>query len=259
MIWIRCLIVACLTAIAYVRLQGFTVDAVVRFAGGAAEEVIQVPPGPYRYLGRGHQAFVFVNDAGIVLKVFNERRFTLPWPLNWLRPRLAAQRAKKREATFASYRLAWELLSEETGLLALHFAPTEGIAPVAIENRAQVRLDLDLNNVPFVLQRQGAPFYSEIERGEMGLQESIDQLLAFVNRCADLGIVDGDRDVEINFGVLEGQLLLFDPGRLSRIPLDRQDARKVLLRKATRRFRRWLVAHHPESVAYLDEKIASVI
>lgn len=260
--WIRLAVVCFLSALACVRLQGFTEGAIAPLLSNREVVGIELPPGPYRYVGRGHQSFVFANEAGVVLKLFNERRFTLPWPLNQLRPKWAQSRAKKRAATYTSYELAWEVLREETGLLGLHFGATEGLPLVEVENPAHVSLRLDLNGVPFVLQRQGQPFYPEVERrigalGEAGLRASIDQLVDFVNGCADRGVVDSDRDVEINFGIRGERSLLFDPGRLHRVALAQQEPRAALLRKATRRFRDWLAQHHPEGVPYLESVVCA--
>ena len=95
------------------RTEGFTVAKVsLPVRGALSESGYPIPSGPFRYLAKGRQCYVFEND-GVVLKLFKNNAWRLP---EWMPGE--EQRSRRKGLYLSSYKLAFELLREETGLSA---------------------------------------------------------------------------------------------------------------------------------------------
>lgn len=91
----------------------------------------------YRYLGKGCQSYVFESEDGkFVIKFFKYQRFRMH---SWLKffppmPALVKYRQEKMEKKWKkldgfvrSWKVAFEHLKEETGLVFVHLNKTEGL------------------------------------------------------------------------------------------------------------------------------------
>ena len=256
------------------RSDGFSLSKIQgKLVSGQAnipdQEILQSLDQPYTYLGKGRQCFVFISEDGKhVIKFINYRRFSLPsWlfavPLTHdLQLWLAAIEDRRRlrfDETINSFHLAIDQLREETGLEYIHFQQGDGLSFLSLTDRAHRTFQIDLNNIAFVLQKQATPIFDEFEtrwhlQGTKGLEEGIAQFCSFVQKRCALQIADDDRDVGINFGFIQGQPILIDPGRIYVDPSLQSKTRiDQETRIATKRLRKWLKIKHPETVAYLDQ------
>lgn len=268
--------------LAHERTDGFSLRAIQSpFSGDAAVQdraalplaVSRALSQPYRYLGKGRQAFVFESaDGKTVIKFFNQDYFQIPWYAcgAWpffqeKRQKILRQRAMRKEFYSHGYAIAFGEMPEETGVLHLHLAPSATPLPCleAVDKASRLHR-IDLNRVPFVLQTKMTPFYAGLEavwekEGNEGLYRIIDGFVATIARRLAKKIGDGDADIEHNWGLFEGRALHLDPGRFYRFdaPPTAQDQADAW-RRATCKFRKWLVRRHPEAASYLDEKIAAV-
>ena len=225
-----------------------------------SEEVERALAQPYFYLGKGRQAFVFVSkDGKTVLKFFNRRYIEMPWyaalplPSSWKEGERAKR--KKRQTFYSeSYPIAEALFKEETGILYVHMGKSEGdLGRVFLKDRASRWFSVDLNAVPFVLQKRGEPLYPALN--EQNLRAAIDAFSALVAKRISYGIADGEHDVEHNFGYLDGKVFYFDPGRLffSEKLQDPEEKRREW-GSSTHRFRQWLEREHPEMLTVFDQE-----
>ncbi len=220
-------------------------------------EIEKMLSQPFHYLGQGRQAFVFVSEDGkVVLKFFNAKYLQMPWygSLPFWKDKETLKRQKRREFYAESYLLAQERMKEETGILYVHLGKTDRpLTAVSLKDKASRLFQIDLNQIPFVLQKRGEPFYPKLTKEN--LSETIDSFLQLIAKRISYGIADADHDVEHNFGWLEGKLLHLDPGRFSL--LERLDDPKRIEQEwwsATHRFRLWLQKHHPECISFFDAK-----
>ena len=208
---------------------------------------------PYRYLGKGRQAFVFTSlDGRWVLKFFNQKYHRMPFYGAWIeKERL--KRERRKQFYLNSYQIAVDALKEETGLVYLHFGPSSEVLPsVCLTDKIGRGHVVDLNQIPFVLQKKAEPFYAMLEAGF--LKSGIKQFVSLIGKRIAKNIADSDHDVEHNFGVYEGKVVHIDPGRLYVDELLQEPQRlKHEWWSATHRFRKWLEREHPESVAFFDE------
>ncbi len=227
-------------------------------AGFLSEEATQALSQPYHYLGKGKQAFAFESkDGKWVVKFFNHKYFKLPfWAV--LLPEEKIKREKRRQFYELSYGIAAKSFHEETGIVYLHQGKSPSTLPqlLAADNLGRTHR-IDLNNTPFVLQRKAYPFYPALKAmTPEELDARIDQFLFLIATRIDRKIGDIDHNVEDNFGVLDGKVVHFDPGRLY---YDEALWEKEKLQhewwSATHQFRKWLMKNAPDRITTFDERI----
>jgi len=155
---------------------------------------------------QGGQSYVFISEDGnTVLKFFKE--MPRPWiPFhNYQKKKLT-----KLLRTMNGYRLAFERLPQETGLLALHFSPTSIPLRTVLVDRLAIEHSVDLSSIYFVLQKRAAPFHALA--GSFS-DETLAKVSALLKKRASVHIADHDPRLQDNLGWIDGQLVFIDPGR----------------------------------------------
>lgn len=228
---------------------------------------------PFYYLGRGGQCFAFASEDGAyVLKFMNNhwRRpqqwwLSLPWP-SALQKSFAKpfQRIlRKRDRDFQSYRLAFESLKEESGLLYIHLNKTDYLhTSVKIIDKLQIAHLVDLDTTPFILQKRAKKLYPYIEEtmqqgNEAQAKEAIQQVLNLIVKRCKQGIFDEDPKMHANIGILQEesglQPMFIDIGRFKKDPTRAvPEVYQKDLEVMTKRFRLWLQENYPSLLATLD-------
>ncbi len=226
-----------------------------RWASSCDVDLHEILAQKFSYLGKGTQCFAFVSeDNRYVLKFFKQRKFT--------KNKFISQRGKrKREMDFSSYKIAYELLREETGLLFSHLVLGDGFhAQVTLVDHAHTEHHIDLGNFEFVLQKRAADILPTIvtsmnEHGEEEAKKVIDGIFDFFHRRLDKGIVDLDPTIGGNLGVIEGTVVQIDVGRFV-IPdspkLFRKEWERFMFKN--RSFCTWLQENYPSLYAYYLEQ-----
>lgn len=94
-------------------------------------EIKQVLSQRFFYLGRGRQSFAFASEDGkYVLKFPRTDIYKIPFwtralPLTSYRKRAKAEKKRRQQFVFESFRIAIEELKEETGIIAVHLGKSE--------------------------------------------------------------------------------------------------------------------------------------
>ncbi len=196
------------------------------------EKVDQALSQPYHYLGSGSQCFVFTSqDGNYVLKFFKQRiyspsaflnRAPLPWFLHRYREKNREKRLDKCARDFASYKMAFEELQEETQLLYVHLNPTDFLKKtVFITDKLHIRHEILLDKLDFILQRRAEPAFDHIQRlmGQGKKKEAKQAILSLrtliENRCRK-GFKDRDPDIRTNCGFVGEKAVKLDVGRFER-------------------------------------------
>lgn len=269
--WVVSILVAfALGTIAIIRTENFSVEAIsgpltAENSSSFSSEVAARLAQPYRYLSHGRQAYVFISEDGqTVLKFFKRAYHSMPWygtllPI-WWREQEIAKREKRHQFYLQSYQIAEKEFKEETGLLFVHFGQLGEVLPrICLVDKASRSHEIDLNQVPFVLQKKGEPFYPFLLQQRKTLEGTIDLFLSQIAERIAKGIADGDQDVQNNFGWVEGKLLHFDAGRFFYDEtLKDSDRCKHEWWRATHHFRDWLEKEVPEVLPSFDEKIRTL-
>lgn len=222
---------------------------------------------PFTYLGSGGQAYAFVSaDGNYVLKFFKHHHHTTS-KLKRLLPskhKRQLKREKKRLRDLSSYKLAMEILPKETGLLYVHLNTTDYLnTRVTIYDKLHIAHELNLDEVPFVLQKKATLAYSYLdELIKNGMleeaQEAIDSIChLIISRCRQ-GIYDEDPRIHRNVGFINGKAMLIDVGRLKPDPRrhDPQTQRDDLI-KITKRLEIHLRQKSPQLADYLNDHVES--
>ncbi|NGX51104.1 MAG: hypothetical protein K1060chlam2_00961 [Chlamydiae bacterium] len=235
-------------------------------------ESLALTSNTFTYYASGSQCYVFLSEDGkSVLKLFKFQHMrTPPWlntlPLSGL---LRAKRAKKRqilERTFNSLSLAYDLFREESALIFLHLDRTTHLkSQVTLIDKIGKRHSLDLDSLPFLIQKKGELAYTSfdrwMERGEVEkVKRGIRELLTLALSRCKAGIFDKDPDFSTNFGFIDTTPFQIDFGRFT---LDQSEKEPRVHRpemvRITRNFHRWIEKNHPDLLDYFEKELLAII
>ena len=210
------------------------------------EDAVQEPfreewPREFTYLGRGNQAFAF-ESGRYVIKFFDRRKMEVPWygrfaSANWVQRRVGRALVQP-----VGYRLAYEHLREETALLQVHLGKSAQRYPiVTVRDRASRPFQIDLNEVPFILQEKAENSFLEALESSADVRPLLDQYLAIQRKRIGLGIANHDRHIKDNYRCQGERLIYIDPGRFYMEPaLTDPERLQAEWEKATYEVRRWV-------------------
>lgn len=260
-------VVLALSCIAWVRTE-FSLNRV----SAPLDETVEDAPSidmihalnqPFHFLDRGRQTFVFESEDGkYVIKFFDRNYIRMPWYAGWFVDEMkeAVKRDQRRFFYWNSYRLAEDLLKQQTALICVHQGKIEGLPYVSLVDKAKRTFVVDLNHTPFVLQRKGGSFYDFLDQvlkteGREGLLSALKGFLQMIDHRISLGVSDADHDVRRNFGCLDGAIFHLDPGRLSLKDLSNPHSHDSEWWRATYNLRKWLKKNHPDVVLDFDASL----
>lgn len=232
----------------------------------------------FSYLGKGHQAFVFLSEDGqYVLKFFKYppiREFEWLNHLSWIPPVAAyqgrhlkrnAERMAYLDSLYASWKLAYEELPDETGTVYVHLNRTNGwVGQTTLVDRIGIEHLIDLDEAEFLVQRRaqmlGPALEEMIAQGNVTAAQSlIDRLVTLIEADYQKGLADNDHALLQNTGLVDGAPIHVDTGMLARSPwLADPLIRQQTLLKHTAVLHRWLDQRCPELANYLDERLGAV-
>jgi hypothetical protein len=229
----------------------------------------------YRYLSKGGQSLVFLSEDGnYVLKFFKQRIFNIPrisTPIDflniYLKRRKENQRSAKRNRIYSAYQTGCDALSQETGILYVHFnttshLPRELFCTLASGETAS----WDLNHCDFILQKRAERLHAHLDKllaesnvNEAG--ESLKNLLQLYCTFFHKNVRDRDINIKNNYGFIEGKPALYDVGRL--IPCVGKKGKKKYQKRVhlniLPRFRKWVKLRYPLLIPYCDAAIAEIL
>ncbi len=173
---------------------------------------------------------------------------------------------QKQNTVFSAFKLAFEGLKEETGLLYVHLNPTTTLCrQLTLQDPEGNEHRLDLDPLSFVIQKKALLVSYTIdtlmEKGEVeSAKEAIDRMLVLAMHFYEKGYRNRDPNLRNNFGFIGEEPILIDMGRmvLCEEMKELQNSSKELLRVAPR-FRKYLAAKHPTLLPYFDERIANIV
>lgn len=228
----------------------------------------------YYYLDRGLQSFSFISEDGkTVLKILNNRYqdrlfwlnlFSLPPPFEKWRLEKIAVAKTKLHRNFLSYKIAYEQLKEETGLIFFHAFPDQLKQKARIVDNIGIEHCIDLNTTAFLIQKKATLFYPYLSQlKEKGDTEKAKQALsALLKFCVDRykkGIGDNDALIRTNFGFCQGKPMQIDVGPFYLDPvLKNPSSYKEEIHKMSLSLSHWLQEHYPELSTTLDELLQSL-
>lgn len=239
------------------------------------EQVQKILSQKFSYLGKGVQCYAFLSeDQNYVLKFFRYDHMrvplwlkVLPLPSSFETYRKTKEEffQSRRLKDFRSYKMAYEYLQKETGLIYLHLNKSSDLQKkVTIFDKIGIRHQIDLDQMEFVLQRRASHVYPQIkalmQRGEVDTaKKAIVSLVHLITKRSQLGIYDKDPDIVTNFGIIEDKMIQIDIGRY-RMDETRKENRVIHddVIRITDKFKKWLDGNYPELGKVLEQEIEKI-
>lgn len=173
--------------------------------------------GPYTYLGSGNHTYAFESpDKKTVIKFFKQKHMrTSDF---FISSKTKKRREKERDDSFSSYKIAYEKLKEETGLLYLHLNKTSHLdTTLTLIDQEGKSLAVSLDDMEFYLQKKGVLALEYLE----GLfqEKAYDKAILAVRSLLHLiatrnqkGLYDKDLQFFKNFAFVDGEPIEIDIG-----------------------------------------------
>lgn len=269
------------------RESGFTLEkirspfepsskwAVDDFVESEKENLREILSQDFNYLGSGAQCYAFLSaDGNYVIKFFKIKHLL---PKKWLKliplPGLDDYRFKKidrrilrHRELFSSYKIAYEELKKETGLVFIHLNKSKDLEIRAkLYDRMRNCSCINLDDFEFIVQKKAQlvrdriTFLMQRDRHEETLNVIQTLLEQVVVQCKK-GFIDRDSGVSHNYGFVGDQVIHFDVGQITRdesakVPSYYQ--REVL--RIGRKLEDWIEVNYPALMPELEEIIDSMI
>lgn len=230
----------------------------------------------FLYLGKGCQSYVFLSEDGdYVLKFFKYQRFR---PQQWLdyfafipavdRYRLAKieKKKNKREGVFASWKIAFEELKEETGLVFVHLNKSSNLnRELTLFDKMGLEHRVNLDQMEFLIQRKAKMLCASIR--ELMEKERVLEAKNLITDTIELvmseyrrGLADNDHALMQNTGVYEGKPVHIDVGQFVHNPeIKDPSIYKQELFTKTYKFHIWLKQEYPELAQHLERLLYTKI
>jgi len=231
---------------------------------------------PFYYLGKGCQSYVFASeDRQYVIKFVKYQRFRPPeWLdafasvpyVNDYRLKKIAKKKKKLDNLFSSWKLAYEELQPETGIIYVHFNKTDDVdQSLTVYDKLGFKHELQLKGIEFMLQKKidmlCPALLKQKERGDLAASKAlIDRLFGMLLSEYERGLADNDHALMQNTGVDQGQPIHVDVGQFIKNPTvsDPSVYNQELINK-TWKFRKWLEINYPQLADYTLQSLKRII
>ncbi|MFI5334292.1 MAG: hypothetical protein ACHQT8_03890 [Chlamydiales bacterium] len=205
------------------------------------EEVSTILTQPFHYMGKGAQTYVLISSDGkYILKLFKFHHL------------------KEEEIgnLFASYKLAFDEIQHETGLMLVHLnSSTHLQTQISVIDRLGIAHQLNADTTPFILQRHATLVIPTLE--EMRLQKDLQGAKNALSALLNLGkylekqkIYDHDAHLSKNYGFIDNHPILFDCGNLSKLSHPQTFKAGSL--------REWLAKNWPELSSWFENRERSL-
>lgn len=240
------------------------------------EELSKALNQPYFYLGKGCQSYVFASQDGhYVVKFFKYQRYRIQTWQAYLPPLPAIvkyrqqkldKKWKKLDGFVRSWKVAFENLKEETGLIFVHLNKTDHLHQhLALFDKLGQPHTVNLDQMEFCVQRKATMLCDTLlelkEKGDLrGAQALIHQLLTLILSEYSRGLADNDHALMQNTGVALGKPVHIDVGQFVFNEAVKQPSifHQELFTK-TYKFKVWLNEHYPELAEYLERELAQIM
>lgn len=238
-------------------------------------ELQQILNQPFYYLAKGAQSYVFASaDGRSVIKFFRLYHLTPPswithlsFPLPLMPYKLQKILDKRQELDkdFQSYKIAFEEMKEETGLIYMHLNKSDRLhKKLTIYDRLGIAHQLDLDQMEFLVQKKATLVFPSIDslmqtEGTIAAKQAISDLVKLLLTRCEKGIFDKDPDLNTNFGFLGATPVQIDIGRFRKQSEQKKVGkyRDEILR-ITDNFRQWLDTKYPPLSEHLLNEIHQI-
>jgi hypothetical protein len=173
----------------------------------------------FHFFSAGYQSYAFISeDERIIIKFFRMKRLSATLWNRLIHPKRAKANQENLELIFNGYKLAYEEMRQDAGLLCIHLNQTKDLCKkLTIVDQGGKEHRIDLDTVYFVVQEKAEPLFSYLHKrvGDRAeLNRAVEAFLALVKRRHARGIADDDQGIAENYGFVDGRPIQFDIGRI---------------------------------------------
>lgn len=236
----------------------------------------QILDQPFYYLGKGAQSYAFRSeDNRYVLKFFKFKHLKPSFFLDALpsigylktyKQTQAARKEKKLLGVFKSYKLAYEVDKEESGLIFVQLnTQNNPTRYVTVVDKIGIKRRIELHNYPFLVQEKGETLRTVIrnllEKSDIETaQKRFGQILDLYAVEYEKGIYDHDHGIMQNTGFIDDRPFHLDVGKLmtEEKMRDKAFAKKdaeLVIEKMSGWVKKYFPQHSSEIASYLNRKI----
>lgn len=218
---------------------------------------------PYTYFGRGGQAYVFFSEDGkYVIKFFKQRLFKpskllniLPLPklLHRFRYKRNWKRQDKLKRDFFSYKVSFDELKEQTGIIYSHLNKTHHLKKkLTITDRLHIKHVLDLDMFDFIVQKRAEPVYDHMNKlmaahDLQSAHNALKSIFSLISIRCEKGFRDRDPNIRTNCGFIENRAIKIDVGRfVKNEAMQTKECHNEELVRICSPFEEWIKANHPQ-------------
>lgn len=228
----------------------------------------------FHFLSKGRHTFVFKStDDKHVIKFFRFHRYKMPvffqifQSISFIgkyKEKLRKELDESYAETMKSYQLAYTKLANETAAIFIHLPGNGGyLKTIFIVDKFKVKRMLYLDDYGFIIQRKAKSFSKELFRIKNDEKAVEDLLISFFSNLDSIykkNIINNDRHVLNNLGVIEGKVIEMDTGRFC---LNPEIAKKDILEKEAKNYivylKKWLSKNIPRALPVLDRQLSKLI
>lgn len=177
---------------------------------------------PYSYLKSGTQSYAFISqDRRYVLKFFRFKHLkTHVWDKIW--PEKVKRRQKNLKQLFGAYKLAYDVMKEDAGLIYIHLNKTSHLQKtIQVRDKHQQVFWIDLDRTEFCVQEKAELIFDRFKtllknKDKTALDMAVQEMKNLITRRSQKGISDEDHAVTNNFGFVGDRPIQIDIGRIHR-------------------------------------------
>ena len=226
----------------------------------------------YIFLSKGRQSFVFVSqDKKHVIKFFRFHRYSEPiWSkclafFHLFRPYIDKNLYEKKDLytkTMNSYKLAYEKLKKETATTYVHLNKTKNLnKKLKVLDKFGKTHILDLDNYGFVVQKRALSFKDALLKAKNDKNAVNNLIGAFFDNLDSIykkNILNKDRHVMQNLGVIDDRVVEIDIGRFSKKKFNKNKLQKEA-KHYTHYLKKWLSKNISDASDLVDDKLEKLI
>lgn len=234
----------------------------------------------FKYVAKGSQSYVFESEnQHYVLKFFKFKHLKPSWLVDYLPPispfayyqqKELARKQRKLYEVFNGYKLAYELLRDESGLFFIQLNPQKHPYPmmVTVIDKMGFERKINLSEVVFVIQEKAKTLRSVLaqllDNGDIeGAKNRIGQIFELYLSEYNRGLYDHDHGVMRNVGFAGDKPIHLDLGKLMREERMKDPSiRHEDFKKVIASIKQWLNSNYPKYqdllISYMNERLAEM-
>ncbi len=240
---------------------------------GYKQLVEKIFPQTYYYLASGAHCYVFISeDKRYVLKFFKTKHL---FPKEWLSFFSFLRRLTGRlevgtqffsERIFASYKSAYDMLRNESGLVYMHLNKKREfrIKVSLIDNKGKKHY-VDLDEVEFVVQKKAVKIFDHLhalikQQDQEGLEAAIRSFLQLIAIRCEKGFTNQDIALKNHYGFIGNHAIQMNcdsliPDNSMKYPMNFRE--EVL--QAAKRLDLWASQNQPELSFFIQSEAQRII